>query len=145
MVLALGQGHAVARFLVEFTRQTLEQRRPALEPAQKAVEMAADMGEKLTSAKLTRSEALRDLASVTEKLSQQAKELGQNPALKPLERAAREPGAGTQSAEELQQQMQAMQKALGNAAANGDKLDQLAPAPTTDSAGSAPDSRPAPM
>ena len=56
------------------------------------VKKDAEVGEKLGKANLTRSEALRDLASVTDKLSQQAKEIGQSPAFKPLERAAREPG-----------------------------------------------------
>ena len=78
------------KHLAEFTRRNLEQRHPVLEPTQKALETVAEMGEKLASAKLTRTDALRDLASATEKLSQQAKELGQNPAFKPLERSARE-------------------------------------------------------
>lgn len=114
------------RHLAEFARRVIEERRPALEPASQTVEMAAEAGEKLAQASLTRGEALRELASVTEKLSQQAKELGQNPALKPLERAARESGrGGAQSPEALQQQMQALQKALGKAAPNADKLDRL--------------------
>ena len=112
------------KHLAAFARQAVQQRRPALEPAQQALETTAELGEKLAKASLTRGEALRDLASVTEKLSQQAKELGQNPALKPLERAARENGgSGAQSPEA--RQMQALQKALGNAAPNADKLDQL--------------------
>jgi len=115
------------KHLAEFTRRNLEQRPPLLEPTQKAMETVAEMGEKLSKASLTRAEALRDLASVTEKLSQQAKELGQNSAFKPLERAARESaGSGSQSPEGLQKQMDALQKALGNAAGKPDALDKMA-------------------
>ncbi len=114
------------KHLAEFTRRTLDQRKPALEPTQKAMQTVAETGEKLNNVSLTRSEALRELASATEKLSQEAKELGKNPALKPLERAARESGgSGTQSPQALQQQMDALQKALGKAGPNSEKLDQL--------------------
>jgi len=114
------------KHLAEFTRRNLEQRPPVLEPTQKALETVAEMGDKLGKASLTRAEALRDLASVTEKLNQQAKELGQSPAFKPLERAARESsGSGSQSPEGLQKQMDALQKALGNAAGKPDALDKM--------------------
>jgi len=112
--------------LSEFTKRYMEQRPPVMEPTQKAMETVAELGDKLGKATLTRSEALRDLTSVTDRLSQQAKELGQNPAIKPLERAAREPGGtSSQTPESLQQQMQALQKSLGDAAANPDKLGKM--------------------
>src|SRR5207248_10537580 len=114
------------KHLAEFTRRNLEQRPPVLEPTQKALETVADMGDKLGRANLTRTEALRDLASVTDKLSQQAKELGQNPAFKPLERAARESaGSGSQSPEGLQKQMDALQKPLGNADGKPDPREKI--------------------
>ncbi len=112
--------------LADLTRRSLEQRPPLMEPTQKALETVMETGAKLGKANLTRAEALRDLASVTDKLTQQAKELGQNPAFKPLERAAREPGgSGSQSPEAMQKQMDALQKALGNAAGKPDALDKL--------------------
>src|SRR5438445_1756335 len=80
--------------LAELTRQKLAQRPPVLEPTLKAMEAVAEMGDKLDHSTLTRSEALRDLTSVTDKLAQQTKELEKNPALKPLERAARESTTG---------------------------------------------------
>jgi hypothetical protein len=114
------------KHLAEFTRRNLEQRPPLLEPTQKGLEAVTEIGDKLGKAKLTRAEALRDLSSVSEKLAQQAKELGENPAFKPLERAARDQaGSGNQSHEALQQQMDALQKALGNAAGKPDALDKL--------------------
>ena len=114
------------KHLAEFTRRNLEQRPPMLEPTQKALETVAEIGDKLGRANLTRAEALHNLTSATEKLSQQAKELGQNPAFKPLERAARElGGSGSQSPEGLQKQMDALQKALGNAAGKPGALDKM--------------------
>jgi hypothetical protein len=68
---------------------------------------------------------LRDLTSITEQLAKQEQELARNPAIKPLERAAREPGNGGSSQESLQKQIESLQKALGDAAANADKLDKL--------------------
>jgi hypothetical protein len=114
--------------LTEFIKRTTEQRPPVLEPTQKALEAAAEMGQKLTKANLTRSDALKDLANITDKLSEQTRELNQNPSLKPLERAAREResgNSGTQLPDALQKQMDALQKSLGNAAGKPDALDKL--------------------
>ena len=116
----------VGKNLTDFAKRTIEQKRPVLEPTQKALADVAEIGSQLQRANLTRGQALRDLASVTEKLQEQARELGQNPAFKPLEKAARETGGtGNQSADALQQKMDALQKALGNSAANPDKLDKI--------------------
>ena len=112
--------------LAELTRQRLAQRPPVLEPTLKAMEAVAEVGDKLDRSTLTRSEALRDLTSVTDKLAQQTKELEKNPALKPLERAARESTTGgTPSPDDLQKQIDALQKSLGSAAGDPDKLDKL--------------------
>ena len=117
----------VAKNLSELTRRELAQKPPVLPPTQKAMEQVAEMGDKLGKQTLTRGEALKDLASITKQLSQQEKELSQNPAMKQLERAAREPGNGaTATPESLQKQMEAMQKALGEAANKSEKLDKLA-------------------
>ena len=112
--------------LVQLTRRSLEQRKPALEPTQKAMESVSELGEKLTKVSLTRSEALRDLASATDKLTSETQKLNKDPALKPLEKAAREPGgSGAPSPAEIQKQIEALKQALGNAANDPDKLDKL--------------------
>ncbi|HKQ38333.1 MAG TPA: hypothetical protein VJ063_09660 [Verrucomicrobiae bacterium] len=116
----------VGKKLEELAKRTIEQKKPALEPTQKALADVAEVGNELQKANLTRSQALRDLASVSEKLKEQARELGDNPAFKALERASRESsGSGNQSAEALQQKIDALQKSMGNAAANSDKLDKI--------------------
>jgi ribosomal protein L22 len=112
--------------LLQLTRHSLEQRTPALLPTQKAMESVSELGEKLTQASLTRSEALRDLASAADKLTSETQKLNKDPALKPLEKAAREPGgSGTPSPAEIQKQIDALKQALGNTASDPDKLDKL--------------------
>ncbi len=112
--------------LAGFTRQNLQQRPPALVPTQKALEKVAEAGEKLSKASLTRSEALRDLASVTDKIAEQAKELGKTPGLKPLERAARESDGSpaAQNPEAAKAQAEALKEKLGKAADQPRALDK---------------------
>ena len=112
--------------LAALTRRSMEMRPPNLEATKKSLEKVAETAEKLSQTPLTRGEALRELADAAKKLSDLAKELAKNPALKPLEKAARESGGrGSQSPEALQKQMDALQKSLGKNAATPDALDKL--------------------
>jgi predicted nucleic acid-binding Zn-ribbon protein len=114
------------RQLADLTRRSLEKRPPALEPTQKALEAVTDLGDKLTKQTLTRSEALRDLASVAEKLKQELKELGKDPALRRMEQAARASASrDSQTAAGLQKQIEALQKQIGTPVGNPEALDQL--------------------
>ena len=115
----------VGKNLSDLMRRELAQKPPSLPPTEKSMQQVAEFGDKLGKQTLTRSEALRDLTSITEQLAKQEQELARNPAIKPLERAAREPGNGGSSQESLQKQIESLQKALGDAAANADKLDKL--------------------
>lgn len=116
----------VGRHLADLMRRELVQKPPVLPPTEKSMEQVAEFGDRLAKQTLARSEALKDLTSMTGQLAKQEQELTRNPALKPLERAAREPGNGaSHSPESLQKQMESLQKALGDAAANADKLDKL--------------------
>jgi hypothetical protein len=54
--------------LAELTRRSLQQRKPAIENTTKSLESVASLGDQLTKKSLTRSEALKDLASGTDKL-----------------------------------------------------------------------------
>jgi predicted nucleic acid-binding Zn-ribbon protein len=112
--------------LAELTRRTLEQRPPVLEPTRKSLEATADLGEKLVKANLTRSEALKDLANMAEKIKDELKELGKDPALRKLEQMARSSsGNDSQTAAGLQKQMESMQKQLGTPMGHPDALDNL--------------------
>jgi hypothetical protein len=113
------------RLLAELTRHNLEHRPPAIE-TQKSMEAVAGLGDQLAKQTLTRSDALKDLANVAEKLKDQLKEMGQDPALKRLEQAARSAtGSESQSAAGLQKQLESLQKQLGSPTGNPEGLDQL--------------------
>ncbi|MBI1839729.1 MAG: hypothetical protein HYR88_02615 [Verrucomicrobia bacterium] len=111
-----------AKRFLEVTRKQIEQRHPALETTEKAINEALEFGQRLSEARLTRGEAIKDLASLTQKLDQEAQHLADRPGVRSLEQAARSstPASG-KGATDLQQRMQALKEALG-AAEGKDKL-----------------------
>ena len=112
--------------LVELTKRNLENRKPTLEPVRESLQAAEQLGDSLAKNPVTRAEALKDLASVTDKLKSDLKELGKNPALKSLDRAARQNGqASTATPAELQKQIDNLQKSLGDKSPTPDALDKL--------------------
>ena len=116
----------VGRQVALLTRRNLENRPPALEETKQALGQAALFGDELTKKPISRTDALKDLANVTEKLKQELKELEKNPSLKPLERAARESSSNSgASPSDLQKQIESLQKGQGNQTASPDKMDKL--------------------
>ena len=114
------------RLLADLTRRSLEKRTPAFEPTQKSMEAVSSLGDQLTKQTLSRSEALKDLANVAEKLKDQLKEMGKDPGLRRLEEAARNGGStDSQSSAGMQKQIDALQKQLGTPTGNPDALDKL--------------------
>jgi hypothetical protein len=114
------------RLLAELTRHNVEKRPPAFEPTQKSMEAVSSLGDQLTKQNLTRSDALKDLASVADKLKDQLKEMGKEPSLKRLEEAARNStGNDSQSAAGLQKQIESLQKQLGSPTGTPDALDKI--------------------
>ena len=112
--------------IAQLTRRSLEQRPPVLEPVKESLEAVAQLGDQLGRNPVSRTEALKDLASIAEKLKQDLRELGKNPALKSLEKAARESNrSGGNSPGELQKQIAALQNSLGDKASNPEALDKL--------------------
>jgi uncharacterized protein with von Willebrand factor type A (vWA) domain len=116
----------VGRQLADLTRRSLQKRPPVLEPTQKALENVADLGDQLAKKTLTRSEALKDLANVAEKLKDELKEMGKDPALRKMEQAARaSTGSDSQTAAGLQKQIESLQKQLGTPTGNPDAMDKF--------------------
>jgi len=111
--------------VADLTRRELKQRPPTLETTKKSLETVSDLGDKLQKASLTRSDALKDLASASDKLKEQLKDLAKDPALKKLEQAARQSGGESQTASGSQKQMESLQKQLGNQAGNPEAMDKL--------------------
>src|SRR5205823_8621033 len=108
------------------TLRTLERRPPVMEPTENALNSVKELGDQLSQANLTRAEALRDLASATERLKDQGKDLAKDPALHKLEQAARSPTARSSTSNaDLQKQIDSMQKQLGNPNVKPDALDKL--------------------
>ena len=117
---------AVGKQVADLTRRNLLQRPPALETTKKSLESVSELGDKLAKVSLTRSDALKDLASATDKLKDQLKDLSRDPGLKKMEQAARAPGGNeAQTANGLQKQMESLQKQLGNQKGNPEAMDKL--------------------
>src|SRR5215470_2163409 len=116
----------VGKQLAELTRRDLQKRPPALETTQKSMESVTELGDQLTKKAVTRSEALKDLAKITDKLKDELKELSKDPALQKLEQAARaSTGNDSQTASGLQKQMESLQKQMGTPTGNPEALDKL--------------------
>lgn len=116
----------VGKQIGDLTRRNLAQRPPALEKTKENLETIEELGNQLTKVPLTRSDALKELASAADKLKADMKELGRDPALKPLERAARESArSGGNVPGELQKQIDSLQKSLGDKGGNPDALDKM--------------------
>jgi predicted nucleic acid-binding Zn-ribbon protein len=114
------------RLLAELTRHNIEKRPPAFEPTQKSLETVSNLGDQLAKQTLTRSDALKDLANVADKLKDQLKELGKDPGFKRMEQAARNSsGNDSQSASGLQKQIESLQKQLGSPTGTPDALDKI--------------------
>lgn len=112
--------------MVELTRRRLEERPPAMEQARKALEEVNQLGDHFAKASLTRAEALRDLASKTQQLKDETKEMRQSPAFKALDKAAKASAkGGSTSSPELQKQIDQLQQQMANGSASQDAMDKM--------------------
>lgn len=113
----------VGKQMAELTKRELAQRPPVLEPTKQSLEAITQLGEKLEKASLSRNEALKDLASATDKLKENLKDLAKDPALKKMEQAAR--STGNDTAAGLQKQIESLQKQLASQTQNPEALEGL--------------------
>lgn len=115
--------------LAEIARRTLDKRQPELDSTRKSLESVEDLGKELARRPLTRDEALRDLAKLTEKVDQDLQEIARKPGVKSLERTARSSSSDSPgSADELQKRLDALQKQMNGKSPEPDALDKLADA-----------------
>jgi len=77
------------------------------------METVAELGDQLNKKLLTRSEALKDLANVAEKLKDELKEWAKIRSAPPRTGRALASGNDAQSASGLQKQMESLQKQMG--------------------------------
>lgn len=112
--------------MVELTRRRLEERPPAMEPARKALDEVGQLGDHFAKASLTRAEAMKELASKTQQLKDETKEMRQSPAFKALEKAAKSSAkGGSTSSPELQKQIDQLQQQMANGSASQDAMDKM--------------------
>lgn len=113
------------RELANLTKRSLQARPPAMETTKKTLEEIKDLGDHMAKAQLTRSEALKDLSSMTEKLKEQTRELGKDPAIRNLERAARNASKSGSPSADMQQKLDNLAKQLGAQAANSEAMEKM--------------------
>jgi predicted nucleic acid-binding Zn-ribbon protein len=114
------------KILLDLTRQNLQRPAPLLPPTERSLQAVQELAIKLDKISISRGDALKDLANVSEKIKAQQKDLGQQiPAFKSLEKAARDASRGPSSGA-AQKEMDALQKSLGKSADNPDALEKLA-------------------
>lgn len=113
--------------LTELVKRNLQNRPPVLEPTQKALEQAMELGEKLQGGQLTKSDALRELSNAAEKLKQETRQMMQGSEARKLEEAARTASNPNRSTSEaLQKQIESLKKALNDGKQmDNDALDQM--------------------
>ena len=114
------------RQLADLTKRNLQNHKPVIESTQKAMEAVNELGEQLARKNLTRSDALKELANVTDRLKEEMKESATEPAIKRLEQAARNSGGeNSPDAARLQKQIADAQKQMGNPTGSPEDMDKL--------------------
>lgn len=113
------------RQLAELTRRSIEVRPPALESTSKALDAVMQTGEKLQTKRLEKSEALKELASISDKIKQDLDSLRKDPDVRRMEQAARSPTGGNTDPQDLQDKMAALKKELGDLKATPEALQNL--------------------
>jgi hypothetical protein len=113
------------KHLIELTKQSLSNRPPALESTEKALDAVNDLGDRLTKKTMTRTEALKDLARVSDRLKDEMQNLNSDPALKRMQQAAHSEAGSSSDSAQLQKQMEDAQKQLGNSPATPQDIDKL--------------------
>ena len=113
--------------LVTFIRQEIKKRPPALKPTESAMADVAELATQLSKGKLKRSNALRNLAKVTEKLKKEHTSLDRKPALKRMQKAARTPAesASPKNLNAMQKRMDTLKQQMGENATPSSDLQEM--------------------
>ncbi|MDB6122789.1 MAG: hypothetical protein JWQ71_1782 [Pedosphaera sp.] len=116
----------VGKQLADLTKRSLQKRAPALETTQKAMDAVGELGDQMARQKLTKAEALKNIANMQDKLKEQVNEAGKDPAIKKMEQAARAPsGENNPEVARLQKQIEDAQKQLGTPTGTPEQMDNL--------------------
>ncbi len=116
----------VGERVASLTKRQMTNRPPALENVKKALDETVELGQQLQKAKLTRDEALKNIAKVTDKLKEEARDLAKNPGLQRMQQAAKTSGQDqAPTPEQLQKQIDDMKDKLGEDPPSTKELDKL--------------------
>ena len=113
------------KHLVELTKQSLSNRPPALESTQKVLDAVNELGDQFTKKAMTRTEALKDLTKVSDRLKDEMQNLNTDPALKRMQQAARAQDDSSADSAQMQKQLEEAQKQMGNSTATPQDIDKL--------------------
>jgi len=114
------------RHLEVLARKILQHQTPIEQSTKVSLEDVSKLGEFLVRHKLTRRDALRDIADMTQKLKEDNMDLLKNPALKRMAKAARRRSPDSElNPEAIQRKMDELEKKLGRAARESNALDEL--------------------
>ena len=116
---------SAGRGLESFSKRVIRQGLPKRKPTEEAMLSVKELGEKLQTTRLTRADALDKIASVTEKLKAETKELDENPAFKRLRQASRAPSNASGQVAELQKKIQALRQKMEGNSGNPDALQEM--------------------
>lgn len=108
------------REMVEVIRRELARPIPRSPEVQNSLEESIDLGEKMKRVQLSRLDAMKELARVTDSLRRHSEKLARDPAIQRMRQAARE--RSSTSAEALQRRIQRLQEQLGKAGENPARL-----------------------
>lgn len=113
------------RKMADLVRHEMEHREPANDSVRDALDSAAALGDRLSQVKLTKAEAVQDLANAAKRLEEEARELDRDPLLRKLQQAARTPSGGNQPGDSaLQKQLEKLRQGSGES--TPDALEKLA-------------------
>jgi len=116
----------VGERVASLTKRQMTNRPPALEKTKQALDETVELGQQLQKAKLTRDEALKNIAKVTDKLKEEARDLAKNPGLQRMQQAARTSGMDqAPTPEQLQKEIDKMKDALGKDVPDVKDIDKL--------------------
>lgn len=111
--------------MAEVVRRELARREPDQEPVRNALEETAALGDRLSQLRLTKAEAVKDLANAAARLRDEARALDTDPVLRRLQQAARSPSnQQTQGNDALQRQLEKLRQHTGGS--SPDELERLA-------------------
>lgn len=116
---------AAGRGLESFAKRVIRQSPPKMKPTEETMLSVKELGEKLQTTRLTRADALDKIASVTEKLKAETKDLNENPAFKRLRQASRAAFNNSGQVAELQKKIQALQQKMEGNSGNTDALQEM--------------------